>query len=673
MDETSKRALRVFLCHASADKPAVRKLSHRLTAEGWIDPWLDEEKLSLGQHWTIIIEEALAAADIVLIFLSHNSVQKEGFVQRELSYAWELSLEKPRNVIFLIPFRLDDCEVPRYLSSRQWGDYFGDKEEGTYQTLVRSLTQRYQQKLQLEAKEQEQCEKAVSEAAEKIALEKTEREKIEREAVKKSELQKARREAREKSKREKLERKIFEKKALENAELEARENLEREKAEHESAEKLALRKAVRESKWQAEREKVKHALPEKILVEENELNEKDYSLLDNKEIVQSVNVVVGSLESKTPENFAVKKKQINYEGIFVVVAVFSCALFVVLLLSRGLSSAFRPAETKIPFVLPTLYSTLTETQYPTDTPLPPTFTITPSVTPTDTPLPPTFTITPSVTPYVSPTSSLTATPTLPTEIADSKGVKMALVPSEEFYMGNEPDKLDPQYRHAVLLDSFYIDEYEVTNQQFVEFLNAVSSRIEIQSGTFIILNRLDSKFAYSDRIYTLKCQYCAGDWKDKITWNSGQASVRYSAQAPVTLVSWYGADAYCRWRNPDNDTRLPTEAEWELAARGNGNFVVDGRNDFGIYNMVGGALEWVSDQYSGEYYSLPESHDNPKGPEITYNGTKVLRGDNDDVIPIEKQIFYRSSKAPSYYKNSSSIDYLSYKNIGFRCARSVIP
>lgn len=152
------RPLRVFLCHASQDKPMVRELYNRLAAEGWIDPWLDEEKISLGQHWTTVIEDALDASDLVIIFLSRNSVQKEGFVQRELNYAWDLSLEKPRNVIFLIPFRLDDCEVPRYLRSRQWGDYFGGKKETTYQNLLRSLKQRYQQKLLLEAKEREHAQ-----------------------------------------------------------------------------------------------------------------------------------------------------------------------------------------------------------------------------------------------------------------------------------------------------------------------------------------------------------------------------------------------------------------------------------------------------------------------------------------------------------------------------------
>ena len=148
-----KRFLRVFLCHASADKPVVRALYERLSSEGWIDPWLDEEKLTLGQHWTSVIEGVLDKADIVIVFLSKKSVQKEGFVQRELNYAWELSLEKPRDVIFLIPFRLDDCSVPRHLRSRQWGDYFGEKKDSTYKSLIRSLKERHKQVIERESKE----------------------------------------------------------------------------------------------------------------------------------------------------------------------------------------------------------------------------------------------------------------------------------------------------------------------------------------------------------------------------------------------------------------------------------------------------------------------------------------------------------------------------------------
>ena len=129
----SDRKLRIFLCHASQDKPIVRELSQRLAEESWIDPWLDEKKLLPGEDWRISIEKAVESADLVVICLSHNSVNKEGFVQKELRYAREISLEKPEGAIFLIPLRLDECDVPRGLRFLQWADYFGVAKEESYQ------------------------------------------------------------------------------------------------------------------------------------------------------------------------------------------------------------------------------------------------------------------------------------------------------------------------------------------------------------------------------------------------------------------------------------------------------------------------------------------------------------------------------------------------------------
>ncbi len=82
MPETRK--LRVFLCHASQDKPVVRELYRRLNNEGWIDPWLDEEKLLPGQDWDMEIERAVENSDDVIVCLSSNSVSKEGYIQKEL-------------------------------------------------------------------------------------------------------------------------------------------------------------------------------------------------------------------------------------------------------------------------------------------------------------------------------------------------------------------------------------------------------------------------------------------------------------------------------------------------------------------------------------------------------------------------------------------------------------
>lgn len=141
----TNRPLRVFLCHSSNDKPAVRELYQKLRAEPWLDPWLDEKKLLPGQDWRMNIEEAIESSDVVIIFLSSTSLTKEGFVQKELHYAQEVALEKPDGVIFLIPIRLNDCAVPRGLRSYQWGNYFGEQKEQCFSDLIASLSLRHEQ------------------------------------------------------------------------------------------------------------------------------------------------------------------------------------------------------------------------------------------------------------------------------------------------------------------------------------------------------------------------------------------------------------------------------------------------------------------------------------------------------------------------------------------------
>ncbi len=121
---TETRKLRVFLCHSSQDKPIVRELYQRLNAEGWIDPWLDEEKLLPGQDWDMEIEKAVETADSVIVFLSNNSVTKEGYVQKELRYVIDIALEKPEGTIYIVPIRLNNCPLPRKLREYHYIDYF---------------------------------------------------------------------------------------------------------------------------------------------------------------------------------------------------------------------------------------------------------------------------------------------------------------------------------------------------------------------------------------------------------------------------------------------------------------------------------------------------------------------------------------------------------------------
>ncbi len=137
---STNRKLRVFLCHASQDKPVVRELYQRLLAEEWIDPWLDEEKLLPGQDWNLEIEKAVEVTDAVAVFVSGTSVTKEGYVQKELRQVLDIALQKPYGAIFVIPVRLDSCELPRQLRDRQALDYFPeDKRATAYDRLKASL------------------------------------------------------------------------------------------------------------------------------------------------------------------------------------------------------------------------------------------------------------------------------------------------------------------------------------------------------------------------------------------------------------------------------------------------------------------------------------------------------------------------------------------------------
>ncbi len=188
-----KRLLKVFLCHASQDKPIVRELYQRLKAERWIDTWLDEKKLLPGQDWRLNIEEAVETSDIVIICLSSNSVSKEGFIQKEMRYAREIALEKLEGSIFLIPLRIDECDVPRGLRFYQWADYFGEKKNETYTALLESLKLRYEQNSKIDKEEyaRKEKEEIEREAAEIVVREKTEKEKAKREFVEKSKREKS--------------------------------------------------------------------------------------------------------------------------------------------------------------------------------------------------------------------------------------------------------------------------------------------------------------------------------------------------------------------------------------------------------------------------------------------------------------------------------------------------
>ncbi|HEY9152019.1 MAG TPA: toll/interleukin-1 receptor domain-containing protein [Anaerolineales bacterium] len=139
---TTNRPLRVFLCHSSNDKPAVRELYQKLRAEAWLEPWLDEEELYPGQDWNLEIEKAVEAADAIIVCLSKGSITKEGYVQKEIKTALDYADYKPEGTLFIIPVRLEECEPPRRLRAWQYADYFEGQRERAFGRLLVSLKRR---------------------------------------------------------------------------------------------------------------------------------------------------------------------------------------------------------------------------------------------------------------------------------------------------------------------------------------------------------------------------------------------------------------------------------------------------------------------------------------------------------------------------------------------------
>src|SRR5512147_378118 len=128
----SKRPLKVFLCHAHADRDPVRALYTRLTNDG-VDAWFDKAKLLPGQDWELEIRKAVREADVVVVCLS-KQFNQAGFRQKEVRLALDTAMEKPEGEIFIIPARLEECDNLESLQRWHWVDLF---ESDGFQRLIR--------------------------------------------------------------------------------------------------------------------------------------------------------------------------------------------------------------------------------------------------------------------------------------------------------------------------------------------------------------------------------------------------------------------------------------------------------------------------------------------------------------------------------------------------------
>ena len=255
-------------------------------------------------------------------------------------------------------------------------------------------------------------------------------------------------------------------------------------------------------------------------------------------------------------------------------------------------------------------------------------------------------------------------------VADSES-NMVLIPTGEFQMGNNGsfDMHDPQKDespvHTIYVNAFYMDKYEVTNADFKKFLDA---NPEWQKG---------NKFQ-DDKIYL-------SSWTGN-NYPEGQGN------HPVN-VNWYAAMVYAKW----SGKRLPTEAEWEKAARGGlknelypwgssinpsmANYEVNSGtvpvgsyslNAYGLYDMAGNVEEWCLDEYQSDFYKVsPDRNPIAGADSITdmiknYKDVKsprVLRGGAWVFGPNQVRVSYRYKQPPEECNRS----------IGFRCVKPVKP
>jgi hypothetical protein len=150
MPET-KHPLKVFLSHASQDKPIVDELYKRLLSEGWIKPLLRQRNFFSYLNFDKALQNTIDSSDAIVVFISKTAVEKAGYIQKELRLIHDASMYRPMRDPFLIPLRLEECDPPREFNRLHWANYFGSEKEKTYKSLLKSLKYIYDKSIQADA------------------------------------------------------------------------------------------------------------------------------------------------------------------------------------------------------------------------------------------------------------------------------------------------------------------------------------------------------------------------------------------------------------------------------------------------------------------------------------------------------------------------------------------
>ena len=139
---------KVFISYAKEDYLFAEKL-YNFLAENNFNPWLDKKGILPGQNWDYVIKKSLREANYVILLLSDISVQKRGYVQREFKLALEYFEEKLEDDIYLIPLKINDCEIPQRLLRFQWVEYSSGE---CFDLVLQSLYLQKQKYSELEKK-----------------------------------------------------------------------------------------------------------------------------------------------------------------------------------------------------------------------------------------------------------------------------------------------------------------------------------------------------------------------------------------------------------------------------------------------------------------------------------------------------------------------------------------
>lgn len=137
-----KRKLSVFLSYAPGDVVAAQTLYGQLMAEGWMDVWFGEERLTPGVDTHLEVEQAIRAADLAIICISKNATTQSGLFQKQLRLILDTAQNMPEGTIFMIPLKLEECDPPFVLRHLQFASYFEGNREKAYTGVLRSLRTR---------------------------------------------------------------------------------------------------------------------------------------------------------------------------------------------------------------------------------------------------------------------------------------------------------------------------------------------------------------------------------------------------------------------------------------------------------------------------------------------------------------------------------------------------